>query len=186
MKKLSSRLLAVALMGTVFAAGLGTTAVFAAYSGNDTTAHVNSATITNAECIACHGQKANESSLDPLTFSAHKKHLKSAFVRFASMTDGCGTCHASTDIEQGSGASVNKQVDAAFCVTCHGTFAASSATHGGVDLAATSPRGCTVCHTDPAVIHAAVPYVNKFYCLSRTYCTKCHGGLDFYAVEETN
>lgn len=190
MRKMSSRLLVLAIAGTVFAAGFGTSAVIAAYSGNDYAAHLDSGAITNAECIGCHGQKALETTLDPFTFSAHKRHLYSAFLRFQVMGDGCATCHESTDIEQGSGAVMGKQVDPAFCVTCHGKFAAGDSTgpHGGLDLAAINPRGCTVagCHTDPLTIHASVDYVNKFYTRSRTYCTKCHGGLDFYQVEETN
>ncbi len=187
MNKLSNKIALVAIATTLFVVGLGATAVFAAFdSGNYQQSHLDSNTITNAECIGCHGQKANQPSLDPFTFSAHKKHLKTAFLRFQVMDDGCGTCHVSTDIEQGSGATVNKQVDAAFCQTCHGQFPASL--HGGENLAVTSPRGCTAsgCHTDPGAIHASVEYVNQFFVLSRTYCTKCHGGLPFFAAEETN
>jgi len=185
MRKTSSRLLVLAIAGTVLMAGFGTSAVLAAYSGNDYAAHANSGAITNAECIGCHGQKALEQTLDPFTFSAHKRHLYSAFLRFQSEADGCGTCHESTDLWEGSGAVMGKQVDPAFCVTCHGKF---TTTGHGADLAAINPRGCTVagCHTDPLTIHASVDYVNKFYTRSRTYCTKCHGGLDFYQVEETN
>ncbi|MHB1342223.1 MAG: hypothetical protein ACYCX5_10765 [Coriobacteriia bacterium] len=191
--KLSKRICLLAVAGTIFAAGFGATTVWAAYSGNDTAAHDASASITNTECQACHGVKANEASLDPLVFSAHKKHLKSAYLRFQVLTNGCGKCHVSTDIEQASGASVNKQVDAAVCASCHGTFPKASPSHLGVNLAVTAPRGCTVagCHiaggaNDPAAAHAAAGYVNMFFATSRTYCTKCHGGLAFYATPETN
>jgi mono/diheme cytochrome c family protein len=186
----SKRLLAVAIAATVFAAGFGAAVVYAAYTGNDIAAHKASSTITNAECIGCHGQKANEASLDPLTFSAHKRHLKSAYLRFQTMGDGCAACHASTDIEQGSGATVNKQVSAAVCASCHGVFRASA--HGGKDWVKTDPRSCTKagCHNaggsnDPAAAHAAAGYVNTFFARSRAYCAKCHGGLAFYAGEET-
>ena len=192
MKTISKRLMAIAIAGTVFSAGFAVTAVFAAYSGNDTAAHKSSATITNAECVACHGQKAYEPSLDVNTYSAHKRHLYSAFLRFTSMNDGCAQCHVATDIEQGSGATVNKQVDAQVCASCHGKFPVVK--HGGTDYAATSPRGCTAttsCHKgggskDPAIAHAAAGYVNTYFAASRTYCTKCHGGLDFYNIAETN
>lgn len=192
--RLSKRIALLAVAGTVFAAGFGATTVLAAYTGNDTLAHQNSAAITNAECQTCHGVMANEATpLDPITFSAHKKHLKSAFLRFQVMGGGCAECHASTDIEQGSGATVNKQVDAAVCASCHGTFPKASVGHGGIDYALTAPRGCTIsgCHNalganDPAAAHVAAGYVNTFFASSRTYCTKCHGGLDFYATAETN
>ncbi|RJQ53660.1 MAG: hypothetical protein C4521_07265 [Actinobacteria bacterium] len=191
MRKLSSRILAIAVAGTVFAAGFGASVVMAAYTGNDTAAHLNSAAITNAECVGCHGQKANEASLDPVTYSAHKKHLKSAYLRFMTMSTGCGACHTSTDIDQGSGGSVNKQVDAAVCLSCHGGFPTSL--HGGNNYAAANPRGCRAsgCHVagsahDPAAAHAAAGYVNTFFANSRTYCTKCHGNLKFYMMEETN
>lgn len=183
--------MAVAIAGTVFVAGFAVTAVFAVYNGNDIAAHTSSATITNAECVACHGQKAFEPSLDVNTYSAHKRHLYSAFLRFTSMGDGCARCHVATDIEQGSGATVNKQVDVKVCASCHGKFPVSA---HGVDYAVTSPRGCTgttSCHkaggaNDPAIAHVAAGYVNTYFAASRTYCTKCHGGLDFYNAEETN
>ena len=191
MNRLSNRILAVAVAGTVFAAGFGATAVMAAYSGNDTAAHKASATITNAECVACHGQKAFEQSLDANTYTAHKRHLYSAYLRFTALPNGCGECHASTDLEQGSGATVNKQVDAAVCASCHGAFPASK--HGGINYALTDSRSCTKagCHNaggaeDPAAKHAAAGYVNTYFATSRTYCTKCHGGLDFFKSEETN
>lgn len=190
--KLSTRILAVAIATTIVAAGFGVSTVWAAYTaGNDIASHQASGDITNAECIACHGQKALERSLETATFTAHKRHLYSAYLRFQSMGDGCASCHASTDIEQGSGASVNKQVDAAVCASCHGAFPAAA--HGGNNWAAVNPRGCTAsaCHAaggsgDPAAAHADAGYVNTFFAASRTYCTKCHGGLKFYAAEETN
>lgn len=190
MKNATKRLFALAVAGTVFAAGFGSAVVFGAYAGNDVQAHLNSGSITNAECIGCHGQKANEASLDPLTFSAHKRHLKSAYLRFQVATNGCATCHASTDIVQGSGATVNKQVHAGVCASCHGTFRKSA--HGGINHLTADPRGCSVagCHApggpnDPAAAHAAAGYVNTLFAKSRTYCAKCHGGLAFYAAEET-
>lgn len=191
MDRLSSRIMALAVAVGVIVAGFGAGVAVAAYTRNDTAAHKSSAAITNSECITCHGQKANETSLDPFTFSAHKKHLKSAFLRFLPATNGCGECHESTDLDQGSGGTVNKQVDVAFCRTCHGDFTKSK--HSGTDYAATSPRGCLIsgCHIvggaeDPTAAHAAAGYVNTFFAASRTYCVKCHGKLKFYKLEETN
>ena len=198
-KRMSFLLLAAAVFTGLF----GVAALHAAGSTYDPTAescshgtfvacHADSASITNTDCQSCHGVKANDRSLDPLTFSAHKRHLKSAFMRFQVMEYGCGTCHVSTDVLQGSGATVNRQVDAAVCISCHGAFTESADAHVG-DLSLTSPRGCTVagCHNmgglnDPAAKHAAAGYVNTFFATSRVYCTKCHGGLQFYVVEETD
>lgn len=191
MRKLSNRILAVAAAGTLLAAGFGVSAVMAAYSGNDAAAHLSSSSITNAECIGCHGNRTFEQTLDTATFSAHKRHLYSAYLRFTSLPNGCGVCHVRTDIEQSSGATVNKQVASVFCASCHGVFPKTA--HGGTDWAVLDPRSCTRagCHTagganDPAAAHAAAGYVNTFFASSRTYCIKCHGGIKLFVAEETN
>jgi len=187
MSKLSSRLLVMAIAGTVFVAGFGASAVIAGFAGvNEHAAHLSPAAVTNAQCIGCHGQMALERSLDPQTFTAHKRHLYSAFLTFQTSPSGCVSCHQSTDTWDGDGATLGKQVDTDSCLACHGQFTATR--HGGVDLALTDPRGCTVsgCHSNPQAIHATVQNVNRFFTRGRAYCTKCHGGLDFYAAEETN
>ncbi len=79
---MSKRLTVLAIACAVFAAGFGASAVLATYTGGDYGAHKDPTDITNAECIGCHGQKALQRSLDPFTFSAHKRHLYSAFLRF--------------------------------------------------------------------------------------------------------
>jgi hypothetical protein len=176
---------------TVVTAGLGVAGVWAAYTDDLTGLHLTSDEMTNATCIGCHGQMADEATpLDPMTFSAHKVHLRSAHLCFQTMEYGCATCHECTDLWEGSGAAVNRQVDIALCVSCHGTFTVSK--HGS-DFARLSPRGCSArgCHNkngphDPAARHAEVEYVNVSNTASRSYCIQCHGGIALFAVEETN
>jgi len=187
MSKMSSRLLVLAVAGTVFVSGFGTAAVIAGVASvNQQAAHQNPGAATNAQCIACHGQMALQPTLDPQTFSAHQRHLFSAFLTYQTSPTGCVSCHVSTDTWEGDGAMVGRQVNPDYCLTCHGQFTASR--HGNLDFALTDPRGCTVsgCHSNPQAIHAAVANVNPFFTRGRAYCTKCHGGLDFYAAEETN
>jgi len=185
-KKMSRRLLVLAVAGSVFMTGFGAAAVIAASGGNQTALHQASGTIPNTQCIACHGQQRLSRSLDPNTPTAHARHLFTAFLLYQNMERGCATCHVSTDVRDGSGAVMGRQVDPASCLRCHGTFTTTS--HAGLDQAALNPRGCTAagCHSNPAAIHAGVEDVNKFFTRGRAFCTKCHGGLDFYAVEETN
>lgn len=153
---------------------------------NLVTLHLDSGNITNTQCIGCHGDKADEVSLDPTIPSVHALHLSADTLAFADMQKGCGACHVSTDIRDGSGASLGKQVDPLLCLSCHGIFAKSS--HGGTDWAATNPTGCSMCHSagsalDPAGAHEATPYVNVS---AEQGCPSCHGGLALFAAEETN
>ena len=98
MSKMSSRLLVLAVAGTVFVSGFGTAAVIAGVASvNQQAAHQNPGAATNAQCIACHGQMALQPTLDPQTFSAHQRHLFSAFLTYQTSPTGCVSCHVSTD-----------------------------------------------------------------------------------------
>lgn len=148
--------------------------------------HLSSGGLTNATCIGCHGDVAQQPSTDPSVLSAHAVHLQSPLLAFGSMTKGCGVCHQSVDLSQSSGGSIGKQVDPAFCLTCHGTFTTSK--HGGQNWATTNPDGCSMCHgpgsaLDPSAAHAAVSYIQAS---GNEDCAACHGGIALYAEEETN
>jgi len=187
MNRMSKRLMVLAMACAVFVAGFGASAVLATYTGGDYGAHKYPAGITNTECMSCHGQKALERSLDPQsTMMAHRRHLYSAFMRFMMIDDGCVTCHQETELFEGSGAALRRQVDTAFCVSCHGIFRESTVGLHTENFAETEPRRCTRCHTGAptGATHAGVDYVNQYYTRSRAFCTKCHGGLVFYPVEE--
>jgi hypothetical protein len=119
--------------------------------------------------------------------------LDSALLRFGELADGCATCHESTDIEEGSGASVGKQVDAEVCADCHGAFPSSA--HDGIAIMPSCSgwqchaAGCVDCHghgtaLDPAAVHAAVGYVDVTAASDPAACPQCHGGLALYAVTE--
>lgn len=193
MKQASRRFMVLAISCGLFAVAFGATAVYAAYSGNNVARHEGSHSITNAECGACHGDTLSEVSLDPAVETAHRVHLDSSLLRFDAMADGCATCHESTDIEQGSGASVNKQVDTEVCANCHGAF--PSAAHDGITIMPSCSgwqchaAGCVDCHApgtsfDPAVVHAAVGYIDVAASSDAASCPLCHGGLALYAVTD--
>ena len=78
--------------------------------------HLNiSATSESDLCIACHGDKTDRVTEDPITKEFHDyKH-----ERLASLT--CIDCHGKVDLINKSGANIRKQVDVeARCHPCHG------------------------------------------------------------------
>ncbi len=68
--------------------------------------------VATDQCIGCHGNKAEEGSLDPDIETAHAIHVP--------MLVECNFCHKSADLLEGSAASLRKQVDPQICFGCHG------------------------------------------------------------------
>lgn len=68
--------------------------------------------VASDECIGCHGNKAEETSLDPDIETVHVIHIP--------MLQECNFCHKSADLLEGSAASLRKQVDPQICFGCHG------------------------------------------------------------------
>ena len=159
-----------------------------AYAVNRVDTHKNSGTEASGKCVACHGNKAVSRTLDPNVLSAHRLHLRSPnkVLRFRMF---CNRCHISTDEVEESGASLRKQVSSDICLRCHGTFRTTGiSAHNGV-----SPTDTTClnsgCHNSRAEVRrdhraAKAPVTSKAARIE--YCSKCHGGLPLFAVEETN
>lgn len=74
--------------------------------------HEDLTEVASDECIGCHGNKAEETSLDPDIETAHAIHIP--------MIEECNSCHKGADLLEGSAASLRKQVDPQICFGCHG------------------------------------------------------------------
>ncbi|MFQ5858022.1 MAG: cytochrome c3 family protein [Anaerolineae bacterium] len=131
------------------------------------TMHIEAATLTPAWCIACHGNKADEVSLDPAYPTAHRVHLTSALLILE-----CTTCHQSVDLLQGSAASLRKQVDVELCATCHSPFPS-------VMQSEWQNLDCTGCHANWQERMARATLVN-LDAITAQDCLKCHGGAAWY------
>lgn len=74
--------------------------------------HQDLTKIASAQCISCHGNKAEEKSLNPDIKTPHAIHIP--------MLKECNTCHKKADLLEGSAATLRKQVDPQVCNSCHG------------------------------------------------------------------
>jgi nitrate/TMAO reductase-like tetraheme cytochrome c subunit len=131
------------------------------------TLHLEASTLTPAQCIGCHGDKAAEVSLDPAYPTAHREHLTSDLLNV-----DCTTCHQSVDLLQGSAASLRKQVDVELCATCHSPFPS-------VMQPEWQNLDCTSCHADWQDRMSEVTLVN-LDAITAQDCLKCHGGAVWY------
>ncbi len=80
--------------------------------GDLITLHQDLTTVASDECIDCHGNKAEETSLNPDIKTPHTIHLP--------MLKECSVCHKKADLLEGSAAALRKQVDPQICNGCHG------------------------------------------------------------------
>jgi len=110
---------------------LGLTAVWAqGPSGDIVDLHADLSKLDMAQCVGCHGNKAEEQSLDPSIKTPHAIHIP--------MFNGCTMCHKSVDFSQGSAAALRKQVDPAICAGCHGPNPSSGVQLYGVTAEVTT------------------------------------------------
>ncbi len=79
-------------------------------------------------CIACHGQRADERSIDPEQPAFHAIALAQVLPLGRG---GCTFCHRTVDLAASSGATLGKQVDVKeVCLSCHEEYPVSFATLG--------------------------------------------------------
>lgn len=83
-------------------------------NANDVAVHLNASRYASSECIKCHGNMQDQTTLDSSVEGIHPKH-----TRVTTLT--CTDCHQSVDLLQKSGANLRRQVDVQKCVDCHGT-----------------------------------------------------------------
>ncbi|MFQ6001536.1 MAG: cytochrome c3 family protein [Anaerolineae bacterium] len=133
---------------------------------NLVTLHLEATTITAQECIACHGSRTEETSLDEEVAPPHVVHLTSPFLSIT-----CTDCHSSIDLREGSAAGLRRQVDVDLCAQCHSPFPET------MDISF-KDTDCTTCHGDwqermdsPLVDESAVTSED---------CLLCHGGQPWY------
>jgi hypothetical protein len=104
-----------------YAAGVGTA------RKNLVDLHANAGKLGNKECLDCHAGIPKEVSANkecakrtsPDTAKKcnkfHRVHLESKLTT----PKNCADCHQSTDLRNGSGAALRKQVDPQICAGCH-------------------------------------------------------------------
>ncbi len=74
--------------------------------------HEDLTEVKSDRCISCHGNKAEEKSLNPDIKTPHAIHIP--------MLKECNVCHKKADLLEGSAAALRKQVDPQICNGCHG------------------------------------------------------------------
>lgn len=102
------KMLAVAGL-LLFAAGAG------AAEQNLVELHKNSASMTNKQCLKCHGKILSEKTASKKFKTMHRLHLESKLET----PKKCTECHASVDLREGSAGALRKQVDPQVCAGCH-------------------------------------------------------------------
>lgn len=113
MKKILTILLSVILgVGLVFT-------YLQAQTDNLIKLHKNA--VNNASlCVQCHGDRTDEESLKEGIPSVHTTHL-TKLKNMLKGKGGCTFCHKSVDLQEGSAASVRRQIDVKItCMKCHG------------------------------------------------------------------
>ena len=74
--------------------------------------HEDLTKVEKNECISCHGNKAEETSLNTDIKTPHAIHIPTL--------KECNVCHKKADLLEGSAAALRKQVDPQVCYGCHG------------------------------------------------------------------
>lgn len=84
--------------------------------------HANTGNTGNNACLACHASVTKASmfnkackQFDKTCKTFHRVHLESKLAT----PKKCADCHSSTDLRNGSGAALRKQVDPEICAGCH-------------------------------------------------------------------
>jgi predicted CXXCH cytochrome family protein len=86
------------------------------------------AAYADENCIACHGQRELENSIDPGRPAFHAIALAQVLPQ---ERGGCTFCHLTVDLASSSGATLGKQVDVkGVCLSCHEAYPTSFATLG--------------------------------------------------------
>lgn len=109
----------ILLFISLFLAGWSILSYLNAQTDNLIKLHKNAA--TNASlCVQCHGDRTDEESLKKGVPSIHTTHL-TKLKKMLEGKGGCTFCHKSVDLQEGSAASIRKQVDVkTTCMKCHG------------------------------------------------------------------
>lgn len=74
--------------------------------------HKDLTKVATEQCINCHGNKADEKSLQADIKTPHAIHIP--------LFKSCSLCHKSADLLQGSAGALRRQVDPQTCFGCHG------------------------------------------------------------------
>jgi hypothetical protein len=122
------------------------------------------------ECTNCHGERTDELGTDKKTKTSHALHLTSPLLKMA-----CVNCHQSVDLQEGSAASLRKQVDSNFCARCHSAWPKAK-----MHTEKTKAK-CTSCHASwkkKMAIDSPEVALDK---VTAKDCYGCHGGRVLFA-----
>ena len=124
--------------------------------------HLNSANLSKAECVACHGTMLDSS------VSLHRIHLTSELLPGLV----CHDCHRRIDLTTRGNTVVVKWVDEGFCKKCHSIFP------GLLPNSPMKPENfkedCTTCHSGRNTFRHEQPYLSQI--IAPKECPGCHGG----------
>lgn len=134
--------------------------------------HLEAGSLQAEQCIACHGNKAEETSLSDEVATPHNVHLTNELLKFQ-----CTTCHQQVDLAGGSATSLRRQVDVDLCAKCHSPFP-SKMDAGFKEL------DCTTCHGDWQTKMEEVSAIVNLDAITADVCLTCHGGHPWYQQEE--
>lgn len=124
--------------------------------------HLDSANISKAECVACHGDEFGSRVV------LHRIHLKSELLPGLA----CHDCHQRVDLTARDNVVVTRWVNVGVCKQCHSKFpglepgSAMTPTDFQVD--------CTTCHTGNNAFRHEPRYLSQI--IAPTECKGCHGG----------
>ncbi len=74
--------------------------------------HQDLTKVATTRCVSCHGNKAEEKSLNPDIKTPHSIHIP--------VLKECNGCHKKADLLEKSAAALRRQVDPQVCSGCHG------------------------------------------------------------------
>lgn len=124
--------------------------------------HENAADESRAQCVACHGDKAD--SKLPL----HRIHLRSELMREVA----CHECHQRVELATRDNRTMVTWVDVGFCKKCHSAFPGEHA--GSKMKPADYEADCLTCHSGEQAAKHEAHYLPRD--IPETECKGCHGG----------
>ncbi|MFQ6120202.1 MAG: cytochrome c3 family protein [Methanosarcinales archaeon] len=97
--------------------------------------HSDLTNITDYQCLSCHSEIPQETTLNASYKAPHPTHLESNYLNFK-----CNDCHKSVDLIEQSAGNLRRNVDVDICATCHSPFPAPPMSADWIN------QSCMNCH----------------------------------------